>query len=63
MASHPGCSASCCTLLLRHEQCCVQELEKIGEEQSLVIAVGYMLRYNPAIETAKALLEEVRSCL
>ena len=27
----------------------------------MVIAVGYMLRYNPAIEAAKALLEEVRS--
>ena len=52
-----------CALLLRHDRFCVQELEKIGEEQSLVIAVGYMLRYNPAIEAAKALLEEVRSCL
>ena len=51
------------TLLLRRQQCCMQELEKIGEEQSLIIAVGYMLRYNPAIETAKTLLEEVRSCL
>ena len=39
---------------------CMQELERIGNEQSLIIAVGYMLRYNPAIETAKALLEEVR---
>ena len=45
-----------------HQQSCVQELEKIGKEQSLIIAVGYMLRYNPAIETAKALLKEVRSC-
>ena len=39
---------------------CMQELERIGKEQSLVIAVGYMLRYNPAIEAAKALIEEVR---
>ncbi len=38
----------------------MQELEKIGREQSLVIAVGYMLRYNPAIEAAKSLLKEVR---
>lgn len=38
----------------------MQELERIGNEQSLIIAVGYMLRYNPAIETAKALLKEVR---
>ena len=36
------------------------ELERIGNEQSLIIAVGYMLRYNSAIEAAKALLEEVR---
>ncbi len=43
----------------------MQELERIADEQSLIIAVGYMLRYNPAIETAKALLEEVRplACL
>ena len=40
-----------CTLL--------QELDRIGEEQSLVIAVGYMLRYNPAINAAQALLKEV----
>ena len=38
----------------------MQELERIGNEQSLIIAVGYMLRYNPAIEAAKALLKEVR---
>ena len=38
----------------------MQELERIANEQSLIIAVGYMLRYNPAIEAAKALLEEVR---
>ena len=43
----------------------MQELERIADEQSLIIAVGYMLRYNPAIEAAKALLEEVRpfACL
>lgn len=31
----------------------------MADERKLVIAVGYMLRYNPAIETAKALLKEV----
>ncbi len=31
----------------------------MADEKKLVIAVGYMLRYNPAIETAKALLKEV----
>ena len=41
----------------------MQELERIGKEQSLVIAVGYMLRYNPAIEAAKSLLKEVRPTL
>lgn len=42
---------------------CCQVLDEIGEEKKLVIAVGYMLRYNPAIETAKALLKEVLHCL
>lgn len=41
----------------------MQELERIGKEQSLVIAVGYMLRYNPAIEAANSLLKEVRVTL
>lgn len=36
-----------------------QELERLGKEKGLAIAVGYMLRYNPAIETAQALLKEV----
>jgi hypothetical protein len=33
----------------------------MADERKLVIAVGYMLRYNPAIETAKALLKEVNT--
>ena len=31
----------------------------MAEENDLVLAVGYMLRYNAAIEKAKKLLEEV----
>lgn len=38
---------------------CGQVLHELADEKKLVIAVGYMLRYNPAIETAKALLKEV----
>ncbi len=38
---------------------CMQELDRIGEEQSIIIAVGYMLRYNPAIEAAKELLQDL----
>ncbi|KAK9908431.1 hypothetical protein WJX75_007736 [Coccomyxa subellipsoidea] len=34
-------------------------LHEMADERKLVIAVGYMLRYNPAIETAKALLKEL----
>ncbi|BDA44533.1 Uncharacterized protein UNK4.17 [Coccomyxa sp. Obi] len=36
-----------------------QVLHEVADEKKLVIAVGYMLRYNPAIETAKALLKEL----
>lgn len=39
--------------------CCQQELDKLRKEKGLTIAVGYMLRYNPAIEAAQALLKEV----
>lgn len=38
---------------------CEQVLHELADEKKLVIAVGYMLRYNPAIETARALLKEV----
>ena len=36
-----------------------QVLHELADEKKLVIAVGYMLRYNPAIEKAKELLNEV----
>ena len=36
-----------------------QELDRIGEEKSIVIAVGYMLRYSSAIEVARELLQQV----
>lgn len=49
-----------CCLSWRHP-ICMQELDRIGKEQSIVIQVGYMLRYNPAIEAAKELLQQVRT--
>ncbi|KAK9814110.1 hypothetical protein WJX72_000797 [[Myrmecia] bisecta] len=35
-----------------------QVLDKLGREKRLVIAVGYMLRFNPAIEAVKHILQE-----
>lgn len=45
-----------------HRASCGQELQNLADEKNLVIAVGYMLRYNAAIEKAKELLEEVCLC-
>lgn len=36
------------------------ELERLQEEKGLVMSVGYMLRYSPAVVMAKKLLEAVR---
>jgi predicted dehydrogenase len=37
-----------------------RELEGAQKEKGLVMSVGYMLRYSPAVVMAKRLLEAVR---
>lgn len=40
-----------------------RELEALRKEKGLVMSVGYMLRYSPAVTAAKKLLAEVSLCL
>ena len=41
----------------------VQVLNQVADEQSLIIAVGYMLRSSPAVIAAKQLMQQVSYCV